>query len=516
MPRNVLLVVGAQFSGVTLLGRRLGLHREVFAAGEVSRLFPAAVHRTPRACRCSGDTACPVWEHDPVRSAVASGPRGLYAALANASQRPVVVDISRSAAWVIARLADWDEVDGEPRIVLCTTDPLLFVRKRRTLARESAHLSATHWLNQHETALQAAVALGRPALTLRYDEIAYATEAALRRVCAFAGLEFDERMRDEAAIPSHLEGGNDDGAFGVTDPVNASPSGFSELRSELDADAGVALGVVQVRQVQRALEGSVVPALLGYAVELPPYQIARDDAEREATIAWVNQDLAAARDAMIARQPHVACERLALLADHFEVHFEDLGLKLDYSQLTQILIQALHEAGRDVEAIRYARKLTAVEPAVAEHRHRLAQLLAASGDVSGSLTMRSQWLELAMEEAPVEAVAAEVTRWLPGIHPDEPCLEPFLAELVRHVGLAEAVDVALDQVVATTRSAEGYACLGLVRAARGKVEDATRLLEEGLTYHSRDTNLQAAWSRILARRHPEPGRKREGATAQAA
>ena len=120
---------------------------------------------------------------------------------------PVMIDSSKDSreAVELYRLAP-DRV----KIVLLTRDGRgVFLSSRSSNISQSESLAG--WIKYHRRALpllEKQIAPG-DLLTLRYEDFATNPEKAGRRLCEFAGLDFEAGMLDLAATTRHIVNGND-------------------------------------------------------------------------------------------------------------------------------------------------------------------------------------------------------------------------------------------------------------------------------------------------------------------
>jgi hypothetical protein len=476
MKATSLIVGGTPFSGAALLGHALGAHSQAFFAGELWRQWDRAADPGARECRsCAGE--CATWNAPLVTAVVADGPAAVSAALAATTGRRLVIEGPAAASWLAARLAYGAACGEDARIVVCVCDPLLYVRKRAGVTEEYARRRVAEWRDQQNALVSAALASGRPLLVVRYEDLVDRPEAALARVCAFAGLEYEAALADWWEAPTHAIGAKSE-AWGVAEPLRsnraaAAPGDPRERRVETmptqDRDPGTSLGPDVARAVIAEVRPTGLYERFGYAPALPPYRAPRDEAEREKTAAWVKEDLRCTREAVVEGRAEAAIATLRLLVDHFGPAFDDLGLELNYENLASVLVDLLNHQQRGAEALPYAQALAEHAPRNLEAQRLLAVAGTNAGDVPATLEAYGRLVRMngAAGAAP-ESLTHDVAELLATVSPEEPALPAFLGTLADHAELAAAVDTALAARLQGGDRAEGvYAALDAVREARG-------------------------------------------------
>lgn len=510
MKATRLLIAGTPFSGATWLGHLLDTHPHVFNAG-----LPDDGSRAP-ACPTCGPrgTDCPAWDDPAVRAA--GDPATRAAALACATGTCVVAEGPLDAAALAAALASSAGEADDVRIVVCACDPLRYTRKRGGVTAEFATKRAREWRDALEAIRAIALASRRPVLVVGYEDLCDRREPTLRRVRAFLGLDESAPAGSAAGPVSHARGAATEAwgpaAIATNDLVSLGTTPAGEPRVErleaLDRAPADALGIAAVRAVWNELRAGGLPESLGFSPTLPRWVEPADDAQRESLAAWVRDDLARAREAVLDDRADEAIAILRVLVDYFGERFDALGLDLDFEALAIVHVDLLNGAGRGPEAATYARALVAARPNGLEGRRLLAVALAIVGDVPGTLASYGDVVRAcaAAGETP-ETLAPELAHVLTCIHPDEPLLPAFVDTIADHSALAADVEAELvARLEAGPRGPEVYAALGTVRAARGDAPGAERLLEEGLTWHSRSPIVQAALFRLHGRLRPGDAR----------
>jgi len=219
--RSVAFVGGAAHSGSTLLGLVLGAHPDVFYAGEANKsegLGDARVVERKRTCKVCGRD-CVVW------SAITADESDLYEALSVRTDRPIVVDSTKSIAWIDRQLARLAPLHVALHLFFLGRDGRAVVasglRKRpETSARDHARA----WVDQI-TATEALAARFPGAVTrVSYEELATRPDDAIARVATAIGVKATPEMREPWTSEQHPLGGNA-GALALLDGSRHAPKG---------------------------------------------------------------------------------------------------------------------------------------------------------------------------------------------------------------------------------------------------------------------------------------------------
>lgn len=131
----------------------------------------------------------------------------LYDSIARQWGKKVLIDSSKDSREAVEL---YRRIPDRVRIVLLTRDGRGVFLSSRT-SKMSQRRSLFGWLRYYRRALpllEKHVAAADQ-LTLRYEDFARDAETEGRRLCEFAGLDFDPRMLDLAATTRHIVNGND-------------------------------------------------------------------------------------------------------------------------------------------------------------------------------------------------------------------------------------------------------------------------------------------------------------------
>lgn len=131
----------------------------------------------------------------------------LFESIARQWGKQVMIDSSKDSREAVEL---YRRVPGRVKIVLLTRDGRgVFLSGRNSNKSQSESLSG--WLRYYRRALPLLQENIAPSdlLTLRYEDFATDPEKEGRRLCAFAGLDFEPSMLDLAATTRHIVNGND-------------------------------------------------------------------------------------------------------------------------------------------------------------------------------------------------------------------------------------------------------------------------------------------------------------------
>ena len=229
MTRTVAFVMGAPHSGTTLLTLILGSHSRGFALGEMEGL-PGAIRERPGRdafCMVCEEEACPIWNRGfagdflarrfgrkpglrnprALLARAARFGRGFYEELFDTTGAEILVDSSKSPAWLATRLGerrDWRRAD--PALVVISRDGRAAVNSwLRKFPDTPAEDFAARWVRQVKR-LKAAFAGFDPArrALVRYEDLAADPEPVAARLCAVIGIGFEPAMVRYWAHEHHL------------------------------------------------------------------------------------------------------------------------------------------------------------------------------------------------------------------------------------------------------------------------------------------------------------------------
>ncbi len=192
--RNV-FVMGAPYSGSTLLGRLLDSHSRIACGGELGLLGQAIANRRP--CSCGRlVTECPFWQRLlsslPGRTHRDYHPAD-YERVRSALDADVLVDLSKSLCWRMVRWPWsrwWSTSTGFLYLVRDTRAVIASdLRKNQPLA--DALRTHFKWAARFE---RLAVSNPERTLVVYYEDLCAAPELVLRRICRWIGVAYEPGM----------------------------------------------------------------------------------------------------------------------------------------------------------------------------------------------------------------------------------------------------------------------------------------------------------------------------------
>lgn len=208
---KVVFIAGAGHSGSTLLGLMLGASPSVFYAGEARKsLFLGDVSKPlkKRVCKLCGPS-CRVWGD--LRP---SPDVDLYETLAERTGRSVIVDSTKNLSWIDRQLGILEGTGAERFMVLLTRDGRAVVNSRlRKYPQTPAREHAADWLAQIRASEALAMRFPGPVARLRYEELASAPEATMRRLAEHVSIAFTPAMLAPWTTEQHPLGGNNGTQF---------------------------------------------------------------------------------------------------------------------------------------------------------------------------------------------------------------------------------------------------------------------------------------------------------------
>ncbi|MFT5290117.1 MAG: hypothetical protein ACI82F_002188 [Planctomycetota bacterium] len=182
----------------------LDCHPRMRCFGEVLRLKAALEEGLPCSCGLPMEE-CKEWqaarphlaqekEHD-----LRAMKFGHFRALAQARDVDVAIDLSKTLVWRHAR--KWGKHGAGYILLLRDTRGVLAAAQRAGIDVQSRIARHAKWIQRQA---RMADKLGDKALVVRYEDLCGATEAELRRISKFIGIEFDEAMLRPADQEHHF------------------------------------------------------------------------------------------------------------------------------------------------------------------------------------------------------------------------------------------------------------------------------------------------------------------------
>ena len=172
-----------------------------------------------RVCKLCGED-CPIWSRF-------SWDRGtpLYEQVARATGTPVVVDSTKSTAWIEERLAELERVDVPALLVFLGRDGRAVVNSRIRKYPERAPVDLIrHWRAQIEASRALYARYEGPKCELSYEQLASEPELTIRQLCGSLDLDFEPGMLAYEQHEHHPLGGNNGTQYLVARSRFADPT----------------------------------------------------------------------------------------------------------------------------------------------------------------------------------------------------------------------------------------------------------------------------------------------------
>lgn len=240
---SVVFVMGIAHCGSTLLGRLLDMHPRVLCVGEVLRTDSAL--EDDLACGCGAKIPeCGFWK--PLLPALESETRfdprrfrpETFRRLGRASGREVVVDLSKTRAWRLAK--GWK--DADVGFVFLIRDLRGVIAATAREGKDTARTLVRHhkWMKRY---LRFAQSRGDRALTVHYEDLCRAPQSEMEKISSFLGLAYEPAMLRPADKAHHF--------------VHSSVSGYLKASNEIRRDERwrKELPVETAREAERIMRG---------------------------------------------------------------------------------------------------------------------------------------------------------------------------------------------------------------------------------------------------------------------
>jgi hypothetical protein len=188
-------VMGAPYSGSTLLGRLLDSHSRIACGGELGLLGQAIANRRP--CSCGKlVTDCPFWRELlpslPGRTHREHRPADYERARA-ALDADVLVDLSKSLCWRMVRWpwSPWWSASTGFLYLVRDSRAVIASELRRNQPLAKALRKHLKWSTRFE---RLAVSHPERTLVVYYEDLCATPELELRRICRWIGVAYESGM----------------------------------------------------------------------------------------------------------------------------------------------------------------------------------------------------------------------------------------------------------------------------------------------------------------------------------
>ncbi len=201
-----ILFCGAGHSGSTLLGMVLGGAEGAFYAGEGAKtrfLHDLKKPLRKRACKICGEN-CPVWSdfHPDFSCPV-------HPQIAAHTGAQVIVDSSKSTAWITDRLKDAEERGDRACLIFLQRDGRAVVNSRVSKYPDRDPIAQINqWVDQMTAAQELFDGFSGLKTVVRYEDFATSPETVTRRLCDEFELTYSDTMLDFESREHHPLGGN--------------------------------------------------------------------------------------------------------------------------------------------------------------------------------------------------------------------------------------------------------------------------------------------------------------------
>lgn len=207
LAQNILLI-GTPYSGSTALGRDLNLLKDIYYAGELSRLPQLRAKyghynydAECMACYLSG-VKCPVFNSKNNAKICAYGPAHALNTLRKLSGQQVVVDSSKYVDWLNIYEAE-NNKKVITKVLIVVKNPLHYLQSCDVRGIGQLWQEANAWRDTYFDAYRAINRFGIPSMIVRNEDYKKGKSILLKRVTDFLNLENTVETK-----PHHAVGGN--------------------------------------------------------------------------------------------------------------------------------------------------------------------------------------------------------------------------------------------------------------------------------------------------------------------
>ena len=195
MNKKLIFVLGADFSGTTLLDLTLGSAVESASLGEVASFFnPTSSHHLNPLCSCQ--SKCGLWNRNSINI------KDPYRQFFDFHDRNVLVDSSKDPSWVATQSRIAKNSGTEVFMVLIWKQADEYARSCAN--RGNPYGWADKWLRYHRAVAQ----LNMPIYTLSLNSIRNNNSETLDALCSYLGLTYSEEMNNLKSKTHHIAFGS--------------------------------------------------------------------------------------------------------------------------------------------------------------------------------------------------------------------------------------------------------------------------------------------------------------------
>ena len=204
--KSVCFIGGAGHSGSTLLGMALGSHPQVFYAGEARKsLFFGNEKKAlrKRMCKVCGPS-CEVWTKLDRQEG-----EDLYEALSRRTQKPIVVDSTKSLEWLTEQSQRAAAEGAKTHLIFLGRDGRAVISSGiRKYPEESAEEHTRKWKAQIEATETFAKSFPGDVTRVHYEAFVTQPRETLTALATMLGITFNEAMLSPWTSEQHPLGGN--------------------------------------------------------------------------------------------------------------------------------------------------------------------------------------------------------------------------------------------------------------------------------------------------------------------
>lgn len=235
MSQNI-FILGSAYCGSTFLGNCLNAHSEIFAAGEVSSLFPefplgvkngfcplCAVKQQP----------CSIWSQDIYHHLSNSDAGDILSKIRKTVGVPIVVDGSKFPAWMDTVVKHQQNKEEVNKAIVLARSPFAFYHSVKRREGYSPGKAKKQWLGIYERAFAKLDSLSIPYHFLKFEDFLVSPERKLKELCSFLNIEFQQAMLNFWQVYPHALCGNASAYMGYEE--YAKNGQFANVKDEINA-----------------------------------------------------------------------------------------------------------------------------------------------------------------------------------------------------------------------------------------------------------------------------------------
>ncbi|MBD3212696.1 MAG: hypothetical protein GF311_08805 [Candidatus Lokiarchaeota archaeon] len=204
-PQKVVFICGAPHSGSTLLGLILGSHTRCFYAGEANKVkFLRKNNEHPdKYCKICGPS-CEIWG-----DFVYNKDLNIYPILSKKTGKEIVIDSTKKLEWVKIQLDKLTNTPSEKYLIYLLRDGRAVINSRLRKYKEThPEEIIEEWIRHMEKTNYFYQGFNGPKIQLHYEELATEPVKAIRSLCQFLGIIYEDAMLRYYNHQHHPLGGN--------------------------------------------------------------------------------------------------------------------------------------------------------------------------------------------------------------------------------------------------------------------------------------------------------------------